>query len=75
MIYESDIQDLMSEWIARSNSPKYSDEYQKAMSECAFELRCTLDALFEEEMKARQYLDEQYADEYLATIEAHEAAA
>ena len=75
MIFESDIQDLIQSWIERSQSSIYPDEYQKATAECAFELQCTLDKLFNEEVEAREYFNSLEADNYLASIEAHELAA
>lgn len=72
MIYSSDLQQLLNDWIARSKSSKYSDEYKKAVAECAFELQTTIDNYFNEETEALQYLDEQYADYYLSSIESHE---
>lgn len=75
MFYTEDINKLISEWIKRSQEDKYTDDYKKAIAECAFELQCMLDILFSQECEVRQYLDEIDADNYLATQEAHDNAA
>lgn len=75
MFYTEDINKLISEWIERSQEDKYTDDYKKAIAECAFELQSMLDILFSQEIEARQYLDEIYADNYLSTQEAHDANA
>lgn len=74
MIYESSCTKLISEWVERSQNQKYSDDYRKAIAECAFELECTINSLIEEEFNINQYLNEQEADTYLSSMEAHEVA-
>ena len=81
MIHPNDISALASQWEARAKDKKYSGAYRDAVSECLYELRnlCTANSqdedwasLFppEEVWKA---MEEQEADSYLASLEAHEA--
>jgi hypothetical protein len=75
MFYESDITNLVTQWNDRASNPIYDDSYRKAVAECAYELNTALLKAFEEEVNAWEFLDEQYADEYLSSLEAHEPAA
>lgn len=75
MIYINDLNNLISQWIERSQDSKHSDEYKKSMAECAFELQCIINNSFTTEIEARQYLDELYADSYLSTIESQDEKA
>ena len=75
MFLESDVTGLITQWNERADNPAYDDSYRKAVAECAYELNAALLKLFEEEINAREYLDEQYADGYLSSLEAHEPAA
>ena len=79
MIHPNDISALASQWEARAKDKKYSGAYRDAVSECLYELRnlCIPDAQEdwtsflppEEVWKA---IEEQEADDYLASLEAHE---
>ena len=72
MIYPSDISKLISEWTERMGNTTYPQPYRDALAECAYELGKILTDFFEEEINAREYLEQQKADSYWASIEAHE---
>ena len=75
MIYISDLQQLADEWTERLNNPAQSFEYKNALSECIYDLNQLINHSIEEELDYKEMLDSWEADNYLSSIEAHEAVA
>lgn len=87
MIAEDNITTLLSQWKERIAKDNYSDEYKCALGECIYDLQETLDKIKKEEednlqevinnlpsQEAENYLRELAADDYLATMEAHDSS-
>ena len=77
MIYISDLQQLISSWQEREDSPVHSSSYKDGVMDCIYELNSLIDkALLDEmtEQDARDYMLSQEADNYLSSMEAHEYA-
>lgn len=72
MIYEGDLSILTNMWKERMQSPKYDAGYKDALRDCIYEMDSLIESLLEPEEDIQRYLDEQNADAYLSTIEAHE---
>lgn len=75
MINMSDINALITQWTQRLGNLTYPQAYRDALLECSYELNKLLTNSIDEEIKAREMIDEQQADEYLSSLEAHEHAA
>ena len=75
MIYISDIQQLADKWTERMNNPTQSFDYKNAISECIYDLNQLINHSIEEELDYKEMLDSWEADNYLSSIEAHEAVA
>ena len=74
MINVSDLQQVITKWQGRVNSPTQPFAYKTGISECIFELNQLIDHSVEEELTYQDFL-EQEADRYLSSMEAHEAIA
>ena len=79
MIYEGQLFNLISSWNQRAQNSTNNQSYKDGVSECAYELSSMISRIIEDEYFAtappeevEQYLLEQEADAYLASIEAHE---
>ena len=71
MLYESDISSLLSQWqkeLKESKDPSYKD----GLRDCIYDLRMLIDEHFKEEVLAQEAWESQMAEDYLATIEAHD---
>ena len=66
MFYISDLTSLLSIWQERAHSSAYSDDYQKAVSQCTAELESAFSFLIQEDIEARKHLEEQFARELLS---------
>ena len=88
MIIEDNISSLLSQWKKRLSNESYSEEYRCALGECMYDLQNILDKIKEEEeanlqevianlpfKEVEDYLMQQEADEYLASMEAHDSSA
>lgn len=89
MVYESDIVGLLSLWLKRLKEGDHPSPYKDALEECRYELNELLEnSLVKESVpqdysffddlpseEIQQYLLEQQADAYLASLEAHEKIA
>lgn len=78
MVYVSDLQQLISAWQERMDSPVHPSSYKDALMDCIYELnqlvnKTLLDELTEED--ARDYILSQEADEYLSCMENYYATA
>lgn len=75
MLYDSDINGLLSQWEARLNCPESDDSpsYKDALRDCIYDVKSIIDADFTEEILEREAFEQQLADNYLSTIEAHDA--
>ena len=74
MIYNCDINQLISEWNKRMTDTSYDPSYHDALNDCIYELNNLLSKSIEEELTYQDYL-EMEADSYLASQEAHEYVA
>ena len=74
MVTVSDLQQLVSKWQKRVDSPIQPFAYKTGISECIFELNQLIDQSIEEELTYQDFLDQE-ADRYLSSVEAHEAVA
>lgn len=72
MLYESDLNKLLSQWTERLGFQTAKQEYKDALRDCIYDVKCLVDKNFEEETLAREAWEQQMADDYLATIEAHD---
>ena len=71
MLYESDVSSLLSQWqkeLKESTDASYKD----GLRDCIYDLTMLLDERFKEEILAKEAWEQQMADDYLATIEAHD---
>lgn len=73
MLYESDLNKLLGQWTERLDFQTAKQEYKDAVRDCIYDLKCLLDKNFEEEALAEEAFEQQLADNYLSTIEAHDA--
>lgn len=71
MVYENDINKMLSQW--QSGLVNQSADYKVAVMDCIYDLRCLMDKQFAEEALARECFEEQLADNYLSSIEAHDS--
>lgn len=74
MVTVSDLQQLVSKWQKRADSPIQPFAYKTGISECIYELNQLIDQSIEEELTYQDFLDQE-ADRYLSSMEAHEAVA
>lgn len=74
MIYVSDLQQLVSQWLDRLDNPTQPQSYKDALGECIYELNKLIDKSIEEELDYKDALDSWDADNFLSSLEAHEAA-
>ena len=72
MIYPSDVSKLTSQWTERMGNSSYPQPYRDALMECCNELNTLIDNSIQEEFDYKDYLDSMEADNYLASMEAHE---
>lgn len=72
MIYPSDISKLTSQWTERMGNSSYPQPYRDALMECCNELNTLIDSSIQEEFDYKDYLYSIEADNYLASMEAHE---
>lgn len=78
MVYITDLQNLISQWVERVGNAAYDSPYREGLSECAYELNCLINKTLIDSMTRQDALDyilSQEADSYLSSIEAHENAA
>lgn len=75
MIYISDLQQLVSQWLERMGNPIQSFEYKNALNECVDDLNNLIEKSLEEEIDYKEAMESWEADNYLSSIEAHEAIA
>ena len=75
MICVSDLQQLISSWQERMGKQTHPLEYKNALSECIYDLNQLINHSIEEELDYKEMLDSWEADNYLSSIEAHEAVA
>ena len=61
-------------WTGRMEDISQPFEYRTALRECIDDLNQLINKAIEEDFDYQQMLEEQYADSYLASMEAHEAA-
>lgn len=74
MLYPSDITQLINQWSDRITNYNSNSEYADGIRDCIFDLNNLLLDSYEEEDSYQEFLSQQ-ADNYLSTIEAHEAIA
>jgi hypothetical protein len=72
MLYESDLNKLLDQWTERLGFQTAKQEYKDALRDCIYDVKCLIAKNFEEETLAREAWEQQMADDYLATIEAHD---
>ena len=75
MIYISDLQNLVSNWLERMNDSSQPSAYKDAVNDCVYDLNGLIDKFINEECNAMDYLDSIEADNFLSSLEAHEAVA
>lgn len=75
MVYISDLQELVSQWIERMRNTSQPVPYRDALNECVYELNSIIDKALSIEADSQQMLDEQWADAYLSGLESDEFAA
>ena len=72
MLYSSDFNGLLARWDKETKDSHREQPYKDAVRDCIYDLRCMIDDKFAEEMLAQEAWEQQMADNYLATIEAHD---
>ena len=75
MVYISDLQQLVSQWLERMSDTTQPIEYRDALNECIYEVNGLIDKSINTEANCQQQLDEQWADAFLSSLEAEEFAA
>ena len=75
MIYASDLQKVVSLWLERMGNQSQPFEYRNALNECIDDLNQVIEKSIEEELDYKEALESWEADEFLSSIEAHEAVA
>lgn len=71
MLYTSDINQLLTRWEAGLS--QHSPDYKIGVRDCIYDLKRLIDADFVEEILEKESFEQQLADSYLSTIEAHDA--
>ena len=71
MLYESDVNNLLAQWKNELNQSK-DVSFQDGIRDCIYDLTMLMRRNFEEEALAQEAWEQQMADDYLATIEAHD---
>ena len=56
MLYNSDINDLLSQWESRLRGQ--SPDYKVAVSDCIYDLKCLMEKNFNEEAEATESFDQ-----------------
>ena len=72
MLYDSDLNALLSQWEERLSYQTTEQPYKDALRDCIYDVRMLIDKQFQEEALAKEAWEQQMADDYLATIEAHD---
>lgn len=62
MLYDTDINNLLSEWNERLGLSGNSQSYKDALSECIFDLKCAVNKNFEEEALANEAFEQRLED-------------
>lgn len=75
MLYITDVQQLVSHWLERLETETQPQAYRDALSDCIYDLHSLVDKALMEELDYKEMLEEQYADSYLSSSEAHERVA
>lgn len=75
MIYISDLQNLVSSWLERLGDSSQPLPYRDALNECIYDLNNLIDHSLIEEADYQDMLESWNADNYLSSLEAHEAVA
>ena len=70
MIYDSDINRLLSQWETRLSHQ--TPDYKTALGECIYDLKCLMNKSFEEEALASEAFLQQLDENYLEVLEAHD---
>ena len=70
MLYNSDINGLLSQWKARLSYQ--TPDYRAALGECIYDLRCLMDKNFQEEALANESFKQQLDENYMEVLEAHD---
>lgn len=71
MIYVSDLNQLISQWLERMGNTTYASAYRDALNDCCYDLQKLINKSIEEELAAKESLESIETD-YLSTIEAHD---
>ena len=72
MVYVSELQDLVSQWLDRMSNTEQPVPYRDALNECVYEVNKIIDNAIEAEEDCQRQLDEQWADSFLSSLEADE---
>ena len=75
MIYAGDLQKVESQWLERMDNPSQHIEYKTALNECIDDLNHVIEKSIEEELDYKDAIESWEADNFLASLEAHEAVA
>lgn len=75
MVYINDLQQIVSIWLERVKNPSQPFEYKNALNECIDDLNSLIEKSIEEEIDYKDALESWEADEFLSSMEAHEAVA
>ena len=75
MIYAGDLQKVISQWLERMDNPSQPFEYKTALNECIDDLNHVIEKSIEEELDYKDAIESWEADNFLASLEAHEAVA
>lgn len=63
MLYESDINSLLSQWQERLNFQTAEQPYKDAIRDCIYDVRMLMDENFKEEMLAREAFEQQLKED------------
>lgn len=57
MVYVSDLNQLISQWLERMGNTAYASAYRDALNDCCYDLQSLLNKSIEEELTANESFD------------------
>ena len=65
MLYDSDLNKLLDQWIERLSFQTAKQEYKDALRDCIYDLKCLVDKQFQEECLANEAFEQQLKEDEL----------
>ncbi len=64
MLYESDVNKIISEWKSIADRPGINQQYKDALRDCMYDLNCLVDRQAEEEALANESFEKKMKEEW-----------